>query len=115
MAFPTSTIASIIIGATAITGSALAVNISSAPARNDVTNSVVQPETSNPPLVAPEPSSPAATVPISPTPVPTQTPIIPPPVFNGDDDDNYEDEDDEDEDEDEWEHEDYEDEEEWED
>jgi len=85
MAFPASTLASIIIGATAITGSAVAVTMSSAPSNTEVSNSVSQPlDTSTPQL------------------------NVPPPTFNGDDDDNYEDEDEDDEDE--WEHEDYEDE-----
>ncbi len=108
MAFPTSTLASIIIGATAITGSAVAVTISSAPSNTEVSNSVSQPLDTSTPQLNPEPTAPSAITPTNPTPLPTPLPIVPPPTFNGDDDDNYEDEDEDDEDE--WEHEDYEDE-----
>lgn len=114
MAFPTSTLASIIIGATAITGSAVAVTMSSAPSNTEVSKSVSQPLNTSTPQLNPEPTVPSATTPSNPNPLPTPLPILPPPTFNGDDDDNYEDEDEDDEDD--WEHEDYEDDdEEWED
>ncbi len=122
MSFNLSTIASLVIGATAITGSALAVNVSSAPAPSATPNSVVLPEQTPAATNPTNPSAPSDILPINPipTPTPSDLPIVPPPVFNGDDDEDddeddeeYEDEDeDEDYDDDEWEDED---EDEWED
>lgn len=109
MAFSASTLASIVIGATAITGSAFAVNLTSSPSSTTPTNSVLQQQDISTPLVTPEPTSPSDVSPINPipTPTPSQSPVTPPPAFNGDDDDNYEDEGEDDGDD--WEDEDYDD------
>ena len=109
MSFNLSTIASVIIGATAITGSALAVNVSSAPQESNTTNTVMQPQQTLAPIDSTVPSVPGDILPISPTPTPSELPIAPPPVFNSDDDED-EDEDEEYEDEDGDDHEDYDDE-----
>jgi len=109
MSFNLSTIASVIIGATAITGSALAVNVSSAPQESNTTNTVMQPQQTLSPIDNTVPSAPEDILPISPTPTPSELPIVPPPVFNSDDDED-EDEDEEYEDEDGDDHEDYDDE-----
>ena len=108
MSLNLSTIASVIIGATAITGSALAVNVSSAPQESSTTNTVMQPQQTLAPIDNTVPSVPGDILPISPTPTPSELPTVPPPTYSGDDeedddDENYEDEDGDD-------HEDYDDE-----
>jgi hypothetical protein len=107
MSFNLSTVASIVIGATAITGSALAVNLSSSPQDSGTTNTVMQPEQTLSPIETSTPKIPGNLRPISPTPTPSELPTLPPPAFNNEDDEDEYYEDDHDDDE---EYEDYEDE-----
>ncbi len=100
MAISSTTLASIIIGATAITGSATAYALNYSPEQisgSEQTNTLkiqdpsleLLPDGSNqiiPPSILPNPTG---------TPDPLNPPIDPPaPYFNGDDDDDYEDDDD---------------------
>ena len=98
MAISSSTLASIIIGATAITGSAFAVSYGANAQNNDSTSSITQLQPSQTPESTPVATEPSNTTPLAPTPLPTQDPITPPPSFNNGDDDDDEDEEYEDED-----------------
>ena len=98
MAISSSTLASIIIGATAITGSAFAVSYGATAQNNDSNSSITQLQPTQTPESTPVATEPSKTTPLAPTPLPTQDPFTPPPSFNNGDDDDDEDEEYDDED-----------------
>jgi len=88
-----STIASLVIGTTAIAGSALAVTVNSTPGQQDFTTPISKPLVTDP--TSTDPLNNIDTVPtqtIDPTPLPTP-PVVTPPPFNGGDDDEESDDD----------------------
>ena len=99
MAFSPSTLATVIIGAVALSGSAFAVSLANQPADPLNQSSVNQPldqAKPSPEAVPVSPDAPAIT-PVTPVPLPTQSPVITdPPSFQGDDEDSDDDSEDED-------------------